>query len=203
MDKFNFNLQMLPAIIIGICWFIFILAIIYRLSVPKPEPYIIVKRNRTSDFGLVLQLISIGFALLTFRRGSQWYVISDNPTMNLILGSFASLLALASTAFAVSAISTLGKNWSLKARILESQELITNGAFQLVRHPIYTAMLGLLVATGIVFSRWYTTLIAICLFLIATKIRMIAEEKLLNEKFPEQYKAYASKTPSLIPFLKI
>ena len=44
---------------------------------------------------------------------------------------------------------------------------MTSGPYSIVRHPIYTAMLGLLIATGIVLSHWAVVVIALVIFLIA------------------------------------
>jgi protein-S-isoprenylcysteine O-methyltransferase Ste14 len=46
-----------------------------------------------------------------------------------------------------SAVCALGKQWSIAARVVEGHELITDGPYRIVRHPIYAGMLGLLVAT--------------------------------------------------------
>ena len=64
----------------------------------------------------------------------------------------ASALALASGLFAVAAVRRLGAQWSFVARVTESHELITSGPYAIVRHPIYAAMLGLLIATGLTFG---------------------------------------------------
>ena len=48
-----------------------------------------------------------------------------------------------------SAIKELGKQWSFQARLIEDHKLVTSGVYQIVRHPIYAAMLGKLLATGI------------------------------------------------------
>ena len=42
------------------------------------------------------------------------------------------------------AVRELGKQWSLTARVLATHDLVTTGPFARVRHPIYSALLGLL-----------------------------------------------------------
>src|SRR5207302_8720360 len=77
----------------------------------------------------------------------------------------------------------LGKQWSLQARVLENHKLVREGPYRLVRHPIYTGMLGMILAAGLAWSHWIGFLIALALFAIGTAIRVRSEEKLLREQF--------------------
>jgi protein-S-isoprenylcysteine O-methyltransferase Ste14 len=57
-------------------------------------------------------------------------------------------------------------------------------------------MFGMLVATGLVFSRWWNLLGAVIFFLIGNQIRIRAEEKLLRETFGSQFDDYARRVPA-------
>ncbi len=78
------------------------------------------------------------------------------------------LLAIASGLFGLWAVRTLGKQWSLVARLTDEHELVTSGPYGIVRHPIYTAMLGLLLATGVALSEFLPTVIAAAIYIGAT-----------------------------------
>ena len=52
------------------------------------------------------------------------------------------------------ALRALGKQWSLQARMLEDHALIRSGPYRFVRHPIYTGMLGMILAAAIAWSNW-------------------------------------------------
>ena len=60
---------------------------------------------------------------------------------------------------------------------IKGHELVTQGPYAIVRNPIYLGMLGMIVATGPVFSRWWTFLAAVIFFLIGNRIRIRAEEQ--------------------------
>lgn len=49
---------------------------------------------------------------------------------------------------------TLGKSWSDTPRMTKGQALITNGPYQFIRHPIYTAFLLILGSTLLISSNW-------------------------------------------------
>jgi protein-S-isoprenylcysteine O-methyltransferase Ste14 len=103
----------------------------------------------------------------------------------------------------MSAIRELGKQWSLQARVLEDHTLITSGVYQIVRHPIYTGMLGMLIATGLTYSNWIAILAGIVVLTVGTKIRTNFEEKLLHNAFGAEFDDWKAEVPGLIPFVKI
>jgi protein-S-isoprenylcysteine O-methyltransferase Ste14 len=80
-------------------------------------------------------------------------------------------------------------------------ELRTDGPYAIVRHPIYTGVLGMLLGTTLLngFGRWAVAL-AGGLVLVWVKAR--AEERLLVEVFPREYERYRQRTPGLVPLLR-
>jgi protein-S-isoprenylcysteine O-methyltransferase Ste14 len=110
------------------------------------------------------------------------------------------VLVLASLIFLAAAVRALGKQWSLQARVLEHHELIGNGPYRIVRHPIYTGMFGLLVAGSLAYGQWLGLLIGSAVYCAGTIIRIRSEEKLLREQFGSAYEEYAREVPAFIPF---
>jgi protein-S-isoprenylcysteine O-methyltransferase Ste14 len=98
-------------------------------------------------------------------------------------------------------VRALGKQWSLTARVTEGHRLVIEGPYRIVRNPIYTGMLGMLLATGFAFSRWPALVVGVVVFITGTMIRVRSEEKLLRETFGEEFEAYAKRVPALIPGL--
>ena len=99
----------------------------------------------------------------------------------------------------MSAVRVLGKEWSVTARLVEGHKLATRGPYRFMRHPIYTGMLGMLLATGLAISNWFSLLAAIVIFLIGTIIRVRSEERLLREEFGSQFEDYARRVAALLP----
>ena len=90
------------------------------------------------------------------------------------------VLAAGSVWLCISAIRTLGQQWSLAARVVEGHKLVTQGPYSFVRNPIYSGMLGMLLATGLAVSHWLGLLAALVLFSLGTAIRVRSEAALLR-----------------------
>ena len=101
----------------------------------------------------------------------------------------------------MTAVRTLGKEWSVTARLVEGHKLITGGPYQLVRNPIYTAMFGMLLATGLAISHWAAIIVAVIVFAIGTRMRIRSEERLLRGAFGAEFESYAHRVPAVVPRL--
>ena len=108
-------------------------------------------------------------------------------------------LAVASVWLVASAVRTLGKQWALAARLVEGHKLITERPYGFVRNPIYTGMLGMLVATGLAMEHWIALDVAVVLFAVGLVIRVRSEEKLLRAAFGEEFEDYAKRVPAVLP----
>lgn len=102
--------------------------------------------------------------------------------------------------FAVSARRHLGRNWSGAITVAQDHELIRSGPYRLVRHPIYTAVLGMFLGTGIVSGELHA-LLAILLIAGAYRRKIRLEERTLREVFGPVYQEYCRTTKAVIPFL--
>ncbi len=181
-------------------WFVFAgTFLLWKKPASAPDA----KRAPKSWIGLILQGLS--FAIVwTFRRGPFGSPLIDGQfAINIGLQIIGVLLAAGSVWLAMSAIKELGKQWSLAARLTEDHKLVMTGVYGFVRHPIYTAMLGMLVATGVTYSHWIGMIGAVIVFIIGTKIRTNLEEGLLREAFGDEFKTWEARVPGLIPFVKI
>jgi len=108
----------------------------------------------------------------------------------------------ASVALALHAVAHLGRHWRIPAALVEDHELVQTGPYRWLRHPIYASMLGMLLATGFAWSRWWQFLIASVIFIAGTEIRVRAEDRLLAGRFQEVFLAYQARVPAYIPFVR-
>jgi protein-S-isoprenylcysteine O-methyltransferase Ste14 len=113
----------------------------------------------------------------------------------------AILVAVVSITIVKAAVKTLGKEWSVTARVVEGHKLATEGPYRFVRHPIYTGMLGMLLATGLAISHWLALIAAIVIFFVGTVIRIKSEERLLQEALGSEFDSYARSASAIVPGL--
>ena len=193
------TLELLPTlvfVIVMICWFAFAGVFLLRKKPPSPPDS---KRERGSLFGVALQGMSYGI-VWGVRRAPFSPIVASKP-ISIAAGLLAVCAAVGSVWLITLAVKTLGKEWSLTARLVEGHKLATSGPYAIVRHPIYTGMLGMLVATGLAISDWLALLVALFIFFVGTTIRVRSEEKLLREAFGEQFENYARNVRAIVPGL--
>jgi protein-S-isoprenylcysteine O-methyltransferase Ste14 len=109
------------------------------------------------------------------------------------------VLLLAATAFTIWARVALGTMWSSAVVARADHELRTHGPYAIVRHPIYTGMLGMAAGSMLLagLGRWTSAVLAAG---IVFAIRVPAEDRLMAELFGERYASYRRRVPALLPF---
>lgn len=155
------------------------------------------KRDARSLLGILLQSLGIAAAWtgpVEFERGNL-------TAETFVAGVPFALLALASFGLFVWAAMTMGANWSLVARTRADHQLVQAGPFRWVRHPIYVALFGLMIATAGAMNHLPNLVIAIPLYVIGAWSRVGYEESLLRGAFGAEYEAYAARVKRYVPGL--
>jgi protein-S-isoprenylcysteine O-methyltransferase Ste14 len=192
--------EFLPTLVLAIVmisWFMFAGVFLLRKKPASPPDQ---KRAPGSLFGVALQGMSYGL-VWGVRRTLFTPIVSGSEPVAIVASVLAICAAVGSVWLITMAVKTLGKEWSLTARLVEGHKLATSGPYAYVRHPIYTGMLGMLLATGVAISHWVALLAAVVVFFIGTIIRVRSEEKLLRGAFGEQFEDYARRVPAIVPGL--
>ena len=192
------TLEFVPTVvflIVMLCWFAFAAVFIFRKQPPKAPDQ---KRDRSSIPGVALQALAYALVWSIHRRFFS-PIIDGVEWLELVAAVIAIVAASGSVLLIMRAVRTLGKEWSITARMVADHKLATSGPYAHVRHPIYTGMLGMLVATGLAVSPWIVLVAAIVVFAIGTLIRVRIEERLLRETFGPQFEEYARRVPAVIP----
>jgi protein-S-isoprenylcysteine O-methyltransferase Ste14 len=134
--------------------------------------------NKTSRWGVLLQFMA--FTLLW--QGHFWMHSLSRWQLALSVLLFAMAIAL---------------SWT-SSRALAGQ--LRTGPYALVRNPIYTSMLLVILASGIILTPWQLLLPALGLFSVGTSVRVRTEEKLLTRRFGEEFESYKREVPAYVPF---
>jgi protein-S-isoprenylcysteine O-methyltransferase Ste14 len=182
--------------IIGYCWGIF--SVIWLLAAfwTKQSVY---QESTAQRLRYVVPILLGGWMLFKgnrFREPLNYRVIPHLEALAWI----GMVLCVAGLATCLWARFTLGRNWSGVVTLKGGHELITRGPYAWVRHPIYTGLLTMFVATLLVFGH-IAGIIAVPFVFGSLWIKLRYEEKLMLQKFPEEYAAYQQRVKRLIPFV--
>jgi protein-S-isoprenylcysteine O-methyltransferase Ste14 len=195
MITFNF-FPTLVFVFVMLCWFVFAGTFLLRNKPVSPPDQ---KREPASLLGVALQGLS--YAIVWAVHRPMFTAVVSSEIGAVVLSVVAVIAAVGSVWLIMTALKTLGKEWSLTARLVEGHQLATAGPYAYVRHPIYTGMLGMLLATGLAVSYWPALIFALIVFFVGTAIRIRSEERLLRGAFGEQFETYARRVPAILPGL--
>ncbi len=185
-------LQLVAWIVLLLCWILWCLAFVRPSREAKGQKKTV--RAASSRWGI--GLVSVGFFLVSVWVRPRGF---EKSVPELILSM---VLGPPSVALAWLAAHELGKQWRYEAAISEDHELIQTGPYKWIRHPIYTSMFGMLMATGAAYTWWPMWLAAVVVFVIGTEIRVRAEDRLLAGRFGQSFASYREHVPAYIPFIR-
>ncbi len=182
--------------IISACWILFTVIWLSAAFWTKRSVY---RESRLQRLRYTVPILLGGFLLAKGHR------LSD-PLNHRIIPHLEALawtgvvLCVAGLAFCIWARFTLGRNWSGVVTLKGGHELITSGPYALVRHPIYTGLLAMFVATVIVLGH-VAGIVAMPFVFVSIWIKLRGEEKVMLKQFPNEYAAYQQRVKRIIPFI--
>jgi protein-S-isoprenylcysteine O-methyltransferase Ste14 len=110
------------------------------------------------------------------------------------------ILTFAGIAFAIWARLRIAGNWSSDVTLKRDHELVVDGPYALVRHPIYTGILLGLAGTALAVGEWRAVL-GVIVVGVAFWRKLTIEEAVMRRQFDAAYDRYAERVRALIPFL--
>ena len=94
----------------------------------------------------------------------------------------------------------LGRNLQAEPHPKDNATLVTHGAYNLVRHPIYSGIILGWTGWGLWQSGEVTAMLASVVLFIFFDIKTRREERMLMAKFPD-YEVYRQRVKKLIPYV--
>jgi protein-S-isoprenylcysteine O-methyltransferase Ste14 len=182
--------------IISACWTLFAVIWLLAAFATKKSVY---QESRAQRLRYTIPILLGGLLLAKGHRLSEPFNHRVIPHVEALAWTGA-ILCVAGLAFCIWARVTLGSNWSGTITLKEKHQLIVRGPYRLVRHPIYTGLLTMLVATVIVLGH-VAGIIAMPFVFVSFWIKLLYEEQLMLKKFPNEYSAYQQRVRRLIPFV--
>jgi protein-S-isoprenylcysteine O-methyltransferase len=181
---------------INICWAVFVVVWLLAAIFTKRTVY---RESIARRFRYMIPIL-IGWYLVSrgYLLGPP-FNIRVIPHTDAILVA-AAILCLCGLGFCLWARAVLGRNWSGTVTLKQDHELIVRGPYRLVRHPIYTALLAMLMATAIEQGH-IAGMIGLVFVFISFWIKSTDEEEVMVKEFPDKYPAYRQRVKRIIPFI--
>jgi protein-S-isoprenylcysteine O-methyltransferase Ste14 len=170
-------------------WLIWLTPFLRAKQSEKPAKQV----DRRARWGILL--VAVSYTLLWQGRFWERSPRAWQGALSIVLFVLASLLSWTGAR-------ALGRQWRIDAGLSADHELVTSGPYRLVRHPIYTSLLCILLGTGFLITPWWLLLAALLLFIIGTEIRVRIEDHLLASQFGDRFAEYQKRVPAYIPFPK-
>jgi len=137
-----------------------------------------------------LIIILAGLYLVNYNPGF-WKIVT--VPVNRLVMSFGIGLITIGFYLKFLAYRTLGRNWSPKANLYDDQKLVTEGPYSIIRHGVYLSYFLTFVGFGFFSGNIIAMLLAIAYYGLNI-LRALGEEKMLLEKFGQEYKDYQIST---------
>lgn len=191
----------IEVIVLLICWGTFFLTWglgwVYNLvKAPQSQPQ---SRTGSSIDYVSIVAIAVVFLLNRFVR-----VFSPDFALHfpLWVETIGGIFLIAATGLALWSRFTLGTMWSARPVSKVGHELRTSGPYAISRHPIYTGIIGMALGSVLLSSGNGLVILVTLLVIFRLLPKIPVEEKLMIEKFGEQYLTYQKQVPQLIPDLQ-
>ena len=141
---------------------------------------------------IMIALVYAGILTHYFRPGLQ-------TVTGFVLRVTGTLVLAAGVALAAWAIRSIGKDMQTDIAVNKGHVLRTEGAYAIVRHPMYLSLVLLGLGAGL--STLNLLLIGFALFVLAPVqfLRARKEEELFVKHFGLAYTGYQKKTPMIFP----
>lgn len=95
----------------------------------------------------------------------------------------------------------LGRNFAPNLMIREEHQLITNGIFRTIRHPMYLAHWLWALAQALLLQNWIAGLSMLVAFWPLYSYRVLREEYMMCDRFGDEYRDYMGRTGRIFPRL--
>lgn len=119
----------------------------------------------------------------------------------IVVGAFGTVVAAAGLQLGVTAQRAMGRSWRIGVDQAETTELVTGGAFRLVRNPIFTALMMLQAGTAAMALTWLSLAGALLMFAACEIQARAVEEPYLLRRHRNAYRGYAALTGRFLPGL--
>ncbi|MEE8359753.1 MAG: protein-S-isoprenylcysteine O-methyltransferase [Candidatus Omnitrophota bacterium] len=96
---------------------------------------------------------------------------------------------------------TLGSHWAPIPEIEKDHELLMDGPYKYIRHPMYSAFYVFTLGAWLTLSNWLVGIAGFVAWTIFCRVRITIEEEMMLKEFGSEYQDYMKRAGSLLPKL--
>jgi protein-S-isoprenylcysteine O-methyltransferase Ste14 len=174
---------------LGVVWLL-------GLVTTKPDARTQSLESRLLEMGLSLLAFCLVFTQY-FRSGWRAWPFVPKSDLTGVLGL---ILVLLGVVFAIWARLELGRNWSAAVTIKKGHQLVNQGPYSVVRHPIYSGFLLALLGVALIVGE-VRGLLGVGVLFLSFWLKLRMEERFMAEQFGADYRRYQSRVKALIPYV--
>jgi len=174
---------------------------VIRLPHMRRSVGVTVVKNRRGPLELALMALVFVGLFLPLR-----WVVRPGPAfaeypLRLIPFTAGTLFIALGLWFLYRSHADLGTNWSTTLKVREKHQLVTQGVYRRIRHPMYLAFLLQGFGQALVVPNWVVGPFFVVAVAVVVLLRVGPEERMMLEEFGEDYEAYMARTTRIVPGL--
>lgn len=171
--------------------YIFIFILLVRHIIQSVITRRIRREGEKSDLAGTALLSVCYITVMVLTGAALWNMVGFSVSFIAGIVVMAAFISLR-----INALITLGDYFSYEIRIAIDHKLIRNGIYGIIRHPLHLAFWGEVAGMAIAGNNLISYGVCILLFLVILH-RNKVEDKILAEKFGEDFSHYCEEVPSM------
>ncbi|MBE3048957.1 isoprenylcysteine carboxylmethyltransferase family protein [Candidatus Bathyarchaeota archaeon] len=170
----------------------------------RPRGDLLVQAVNVFNLFFLLVVNPLAAILLITRRLATidpTHMTVHEPWILIVLESAGLVMYVSGYLLMAWALIALGRNYQLGGTAPRSEdEIVVDGPYRLVRHPMYTAALSISIGLACLIQSWALCCVS-CIYLVLVVLLIPMEEDGLRRAYGDRYVAYAQETRKLIPLV--
>ena len=192
----NLPVELPFRITFGILWIIYFgIRLFFQRRIKAGQEYSLINERQEK---LLFRLFAIAFFLLAFYFLTPWIDFASIHMPGWLRWNGAGLTGAGIALFSW-AHQALGQNWTAVLALSKKHELVRNGSYRHVRHPMYSAFFIIGMGFFLLSANWLIGIIYIGPLSVMYAERVSLEEKMMIDRFGEPYREYMKHTGRLLP----
>ncbi|MFP4178000.1 MAG: methyltransferase family protein [Acholeplasmataceae bacterium] len=155
-------------------------------------------RSETRTFLKISAVIIASIALSVVATAHGLFIVEGRRTVLAVISYVTYPLGLS---LRYVSIHYLGRHFTRDVEVSETQELVSNGPYAILRHPLYLGLFLLTVSVPLFLSNWLMTIVSGLSMFVVLNERMTIEERMMEDAIGVHYANWKNERYRFIPWV--